>query len=137
MIKYRKMEMSDYEDINKLYKRSKKIVLYSTDDKKGFKLFLSKNKDLCFVATYNNKIIGSIQGATDYKRGYIHHLIVHNDYRKKGIGKKLVSLVINALKKSKLSDVVILVNNKNKSVISFYKKIGFQFLTVNFGYVEW
>ena len=64
-------------------------------------------------------------------------MFIHNDYRKKGIGKKLVSLVINALKKSKLSDVVILVNNKNKSVISFYKKIGFQFLTVNFGYVEW
>lgn len=137
MIKYRKMKMSDYEDVNELYKSSKKIVLYSTDDKKGFKLFLSKNKDLCFVATCNNKIIGSIQGATDYKRGYIHHLIVNEDYRKRGIGKKLVSLVINALKKSKLSDVVILVNNKNKSAKSFYKRIGFRFLTVNFGYIEW
>lgn len=137
MIKYRKMKMSDYEDINELYKSSNKVVLYSTDDKKGYNLFLSKNKDLCFVATYNNKIIGSIQGATDYKRGYIHHLIVHEDYRKKGIGKKLVLLVIKVLKKIKLSDVVILINNRNKSVKSFYKKIGFRFLTVNFGYVEW
>ena len=137
MIKYRKMKMTDYEAINELYKGSEKIVLYATDDKKGYKKFLSKNKDLCFVATYNNKIIGSIQGATDYKRGYIHHLIVHENYRKNGIGKKLVSLVIKALKKLKLSDVVILVNNKNKSVKSFYKKIGFRFLTVNFGYVEW
>lgn len=137
MIKYRKMKTSDYEDINELYKSSNKVVLYSTDDKKGYNLFLSKNKDLCFVATYNNKIIGSIQGATDYKRGYIHHLIVHEDYRKKGIGKKLVLLVIKVLKKMKLSDVVILINNRNKSVKSFYKKIGFRFLTVNFGYVEW
>lgn len=137
MIKYRKMKMSDYEAINELYKSSEKIVLYATDDKNGYKKFVSKNKKFCFVATEHDKIIGSIQGATDYKRGYIHHLIVHEDYRKKGIGKKLVSLVINALKKSKLSDVVILVNNKNKSVKSFYKKIGFQFLTVNFGYVEW
>lgn len=137
MIKYRKMRMGDYKEILKLYKSSEKIVLYSTDDKKGYKLFLTKNKDMCFVATDGDKIIASIQGATDYKRGYIHHLIVHEEYRKKGIGKKLVSLVINALKKSKLSDVVILVNNKNKRVKSFYKKIGFQFLTVNFGYVEW
>ena len=137
MIKYRKMKISDYNEINELYKSSKKIVLYSTDDKKGYKLFLAKNKELCFVATENDKIIGSIQGATDYKRGYIHHLIVHEDYRKKGIGKKLVSLVIKVLKKLKLSDVVILINNKNKSVKSFYKKIGFRFLTVNFGYIEW
>ena len=137
MIKYRKMQISDYKDILELYKSSEKIVLYSTDDKKGFKQFLAKNKDLCFVATDGDKIIASIQGATDYKRGYIHHLIVQENYRKKGIGKKLVSLVIGALKKLKLSDVIILVNNKNKSVIGFYKKVGFEFLTVNFGYVEW
>ena len=82
MIKYRKMKMSDYEAINELYKSSEKIVLYATDDKNGYKKFVSKNKEFCFVATEKDKIIGSIQGATDYKRGYIHHLIVHNDYRK-------------------------------------------------------
>jgi len=44
MIKYRKMQTDDYKDILDLYKSSEKIVLYSTDDKKGFKVFLTKNK---------------------------------------------------------------------------------------------
>ena len=136
MIKYRKMKLNDYSQLMKLYKSTKGIVLYSTDKKSCFEVFLKNNQKLCYVALNDDdKVIGAIQGATDYKRGYIHHLVVCRECRNNGIGKRLVLMVVNELKKMKLYDVVVLTDKKNVNAIKFYKKIGFGFLDVKFGYI--
>jgi len=86
-------------------------------------------KDLRFIATIDGKIIAHIKyilGKSLHKhRVEMVSLIVSENNRKKGIGKKLIKYSINNLPKEK-SLIILAVDKKNKPAINLYKKIGFK-----------
>ena len=51
--------------------------------------FLEKNPETCFVAQDAEKIIGTVLGGSDGRRGYLYHLAVHKDYQRLGLGMQL------------------------------------------------
>ena len=61
----------------------------------------------------------------DGRRGYIYHLAVIPEYRKQGIGARLLSAALQALKKIGIVKVALVVFSKNKSGNDFWEKMGF------------
>jgi ribosomal protein S18 acetylase RimI-like enzyme len=45
--------------------------------------------DLFLVAEHRGRIIGTMMGGYDGRRGLVYHLAVREDYRRQGIGKDL------------------------------------------------
>ena len=114
MYKIKKMVIKDYIEITNLWKNTAGIVLHYLDDsKKSIKKFLEKNPKTCFVAQYNNEIIGTIMGGNDGRRGLIYHLLVKPDHRKNGIGKKLLEKAENGYKKEGIGKIYLLVLKDN------------------------
>ena len=54
------------------------------------------------------------------------NIVVKKSYRNQGIGKVLLSELINLAKQTKLNSLVLEVNSKNEVAIKLYKKFEFK-----------
>lgn len=121
------MIIEDYDDVYRLWTLTKGMGLNNLDDTKtGINIFLQRNPNTCFVATFHNEIIGTIISGHDGRRGYIYHTAVSEKFRKKGIGQKLVASSLSALKTEGINKVALVVFSKNKLGNLFWEKIGFR-----------
>ena len=126
MIKYRTMDISDYEQVYKLWLSCAGMGLHNLDDsKEGIKRFLSRNPDTCFVAQGEQKIVGVIIAGNDGRRGYIYHTAVDPECRHQGIATRLVNEAMAALKKLGINKTALVVFSKNESGNAFWEKSGF------------
>jgi ribosomal protein S18 acetylase RimI-like enzyme len=123
MYKIRKMVIEDYNEIISLWKNTKGVGLSGKDDsKKSIKLFLEKNPNICYVAENKNKeIIGTIMAGNDGRRGHIYHLMVKPEYRKNGLGQKLLEKTEKALKKEGIRKIFLVVFKTNKIGNNFWE----------------
>jgi diamine N-acetyltransferase len=89
-----------------------------------------KNYFQCFVAeTEDKKIIGFASFFFAYyswsgKAVYLDDLYVQSQYRKQGMGKKLLDAIIAHAKKEQCRKLRWQVSNWNYNAIAFYKKLG-------------
>lgn len=122
-----KMKISNYENIFKLWTSTPGMGLRNLDDsKEGIDKFLRRNPTTNFIAEEDGKIVGSILCGHDGRRGYIYHTAVDMRYRGKGIGKKLVNSVINALKREGINKAALVVFTNNEVGNGFWRSMGWE-----------
>ncbi len=125
----RKLKLNDYfknylELINNFTKNINKITFIKF--KKKFLNQISNEK--IFIYEENNKIIGNIKIIKEQKFHnnfmcvlHIEDLIVHKNYRKKGIATKLINYILE----HELNNCYKIVLNCNNELITFYKQFNF------------
>ncbi len=122
----RKMVINDYDDVYALWMACAGMGLNNLDDsREGIDKFLKRNPDTCFVAEYDNQIVGVIIVGNDGRRGYIYHTAVNTQYRKRGIARQLVETSMQELKKCGINKVALVVFDRNESGNAFWEKLGF------------
>lgn len=121
------MTIHDYDMVYSLWLSCSGMGLNNIDDsREGIERFLNRNPETCFVAENNDgEIIGSVLCGNDGRRGYIYHTAVSPRYQQQGIGRELVSNVMSALCKLKISKTALVVFNNNQNGNEFWEKIGF------------
>ena len=148
-MRIRKATLEDFEALKKFKILSKKEELkYSEtlkplkDTKKKYleflKIDLERQWRAIFVAVENKKIVGMIIGKrynaisiSKYKRkGYMSNLYINKNYRKKGIGKKLMLHTLKWLKKQGVEHVSLEIHTKNLVAQEVARKIGFKDYTI-------
>jgi ribosomal protein S18 acetylase RimI-like enzyme len=120
----RPMRKSDYASALALWKSLPGLGLSGVDEETQIHHFLDKNPDTCFVAAESGKIIGTILGGSDERRGYIYHLAVASEYQKFGLGRSLVNRCLTALKSQGLQKCHIFVIKDNLEGMKFWEHIG-------------
>jgi ribosomal protein S18 acetylase RimI-like enzyme len=125
-IQIRKMISSDYASAYKLWQAMPGMGLSSADREEALLSFLSKNPHTCFIAEDEGKLIGTILGGSDGRRGYLYHLVVHPDYQKHGLGKKLVQTCLDALHAQGIEKCHIFVLADNAEGLKFWQKVGWK-----------
>lgn len=97
-----------------------------------FKNFVTNlsNKHIIIVIEDNNKIIGTgsllIENKIIHNMGLVGHIediVIHNNYRKQGLGKKLIDELINISIQSNCYKIILDCNEKN---VNFYQNSGFK-----------
>ena len=93
---------------------------------------IEKNDIKYFIAIYNGKIISScylaiIPNLTRNGRsnGFIENVITNENYRKKGIGKRLIEMAIEYGKQNNCYKIILQSSFKRKENHIFYEKCGF------------
>ena len=120
------MTIADYEKVYALWMSCKNMGFNDIDDsKEGIARFLERNPNTSFVAMENDELLGIILGGHDGRRGYIYHMSVAENHRKKGIGSSLVEKCLESFKNEKISKVALLVFKYNENGNSFWEKQGF------------
>jgi len=115
---------SDFLDIERIYNASKRdefigekfdvTVVPLSEDQQMLQLLRESN-----IYVYEKDDIVGFAGA---KENYISWLFVHPDFRRKSIGKKLVSHVLSELN----GEVTLTVTRSNIAAINLYQNLGFE-----------
>ncbi len=127
MLKIRKIRNNDYDALIKLWQKAK--LSYrpkGRDSKKNIAKQLKQHNTIYLVAELDNKIIGSILGTHDSRRGYLNRLAVLPEYQKKGIARQLVKAVEKYLGKKGIQIVTCLIEDWNKTSLKVFEKLGYQ-----------
>ena len=116
--------MKDYQKVIALWQSCEGIGLSSADSKDCIESYLKRNSGMSFVASYENEIIGAVLCGHDGRRGYLHHLAVHPDFRNQGIGRVLVEKCILALQSIGIQKCHLFIFSTNENAYRFWEKIG-------------
>jgi ribosomal protein S18 acetylase RimI-like enzyme len=100
------------------------IQLRRSDDPDEIQKKLQRDPDLFLVAEAGDKMLGTVVGGFDGRRGMVYHLAVTEPYRKKGIGKLLMGELERRLKAKGCIRSYLLVTVDNERAMHFYEKHG-------------
>ena len=131
-MEYRTINIKDYDEIFELWnstEQSRRALNPVDDTREGIDRYLKRNPNTCFAAVTDDKIVGVILTGHDGRRGIIHHMCVHPDYRRRGIAGQLVSLAEDALKKEGIQKVFGLVFKDNDTANFFWEQQGYSVRT--------
>jgi ribosomal protein S18 acetylase RimI-like enzyme len=122
----RELQISDYDEIFELWRNTPGIRVSDADEKEKVRKFLERNKGLSFVCRHKGKIIGGILCGHDGRRGYIHHVTVAEEYRGKGIGRRLVDISLEKLKSEGINKCHLFALVDNAIGNAFWKASGWE-----------
>lgn len=82
---------------------------------------------LFFVASLDEKVVGTVMGGYDGHRGWIYSLAVSEEHRRDGVGAKLIAKAENTLRDRGCMKVNLQVMPGNNGAVSFYESLGYEF----------
>ena len=124
-IEYRLMNIEDYEQAYDLWLLCGNGLNNKDDSREGIDRYLKRNPTTSFVAVSEEKVVGVILCGHDGRRGIIQHACVSPEYRRFGIGSKLVDLALEALKAEGINKVLLVAFKKNEGGNKFWESQGF------------
>ena len=117
----------DYEGTLRLWKGigvGIKVGPSDSFDEIGRKI--QRDPDLFLIAELENRIVGSVIGGFDGRRGMVYHLAVREDLRNLGIASRLMTELEKRLRKKGCLKCYLLVLADNSEAIRFYENRGWQ-----------
>ena len=115
----------DYPTVLELWKNAGSgIHVRRSDEPEEIQKKLQRDPDLFLVAESDGRIVGTVIGGFDGRRGLIYHLAVDNGVRQRGIGTLLMEAVERRLKSKGCIRCYLMVAEDNENAIRFYKTRG-------------
>ena len=98
------------------------IHVRRSDEPEEIQKKLQRDPDLFLVAEAQGRLIGTIIGGYDGRRGLIYHLAVEATYRQQGIGSLLMNEVERRLKAKGCIKCYLMVADDNEDAMRYYEK---------------
>ena len=126
MIKIRKFKIEEYDELIKLWNSVElPYKPYGRDSFEKIQKEIKKDNSIFLVAEYNSKIIGSIFGTHDGRKGWINRLAVDKDFQGTDLAKKLCKNLEERFLDLRIEIFCCLIEDWNKKSLNFFKKIGY------------
>lgn len=93
-------------------------------DEERIMMFLRQRNTIGMCAEWEDKILGFMLYDLHKRSLYIHGLVVHREYRRKGIGTAMICKLINKLISGRISFLEIDVPDKSLGAHLFLKRAG-------------
>lgn len=121
----RELTINDYNEVYALWHSCQGIGLHSdADNEYALRMYLSCNTGSSFVALERGKIVGAVLCGHDGRRGYLHHLSVCAEQRRKGIATALVERAIDCLRQKGIRKCNGFVFADNLNALQFWQTLG-------------
>lgn len=124
-IRIRGFRLSDYEAVRALWKESG-LETRPGDSREEIQLKLSRDPELFLVAESGSKIVGSVIGAWDGRRGWIYHLGVLPSFQRMGIARRLVREVERRMRAKGVLKVNASIYKWNMRSVALFNAIGYE-----------
>lgn len=138
-MEYREMLEKDIPAALELWEGCRGICLRDVDSHSNLVTFLQRNPTCSQVALENGILVGVAMAGHDGRRGFLYHVAVKTDRRRKGVGTQLVERCLQALATQGILKCNILIEADNQSGEEFWRAIGWQtqpsllFMNINRG----
>jgi len=109
------MSIADHDDVAALWEATEGVGFDEDDSRENVQSYLERNPGLSFVARCGGELVGAVLCGHDGRRGYLHHLAVPIEHRRRGIGAALVERCLAGLKDAGIRKCNIFVFGSNES----------------------
>lgn len=129
----RAMTIEDYDEVFALWLRTARegegsggsgLCMRDADSRPNIQRYLDRNPGMSFIAESHERIIGAVLCGHDGRRGFLHHLAVETDFRRRGVGRQLVDACEQALLDSGIGKAHLLVHVDNHEAGVFWTYAG-------------
>ena len=96
------------------------------DDDRSLAAFSERNPGLVIVGEDRGRIVGTALAGWDGRRGWLYHVAVHPDERRRGIATKLVRLLEERLRERGCHKVNLIVWEGEERAMAFWTAIGYE-----------
>jgi putative acetyltransferase len=125
--RFQPMEKGDLAEVIQFWQGMEGIGLSESDSYSALSFYLQRNPGLSWVARNRDReLIGAVLCGHDGRRGYLHHLAVAPDWRRKGIGRALVERCLSSLRELKILKCNVFLFNQNPEGEGFWKAMGWK-----------
>jgi N-acetylglutamate synthase len=115
----------DYEQVYAIWQSAGSgIHVRRSDELEEIQKKLQRDPDLFLVAEVDGKIVGTVLGGFDGRRGMVYHLAVQKEHRFKGLGDQLMVELEHRLIEKGCIRYYLLVTYDNQEAMCFYEKRG-------------
>ncbi len=115
----------DYPLVRTLWESMEKGVhLGRSDTREEIEKKIARDPDLFLVAESDGRLVGTVIGGFDGRRGLIYHLAVAREVREKGLATLLMDELEKRLREKGCLKCYLLVLNGNEEAARFYAKRG-------------
>lgn len=112
-----------------LWRRTEGVGLNESDTRPAIAAYLRRNPRFSFVAEKDGRIVGAVLCGHDGRRGYLHHLAVARQHRRRGIGRQLVTACLAKLRKAGIQKCNIFIFADNAAGMKFWAHTGWKLRT--------
>ena len=99
-----------------------------------FTTSIQNSNNLCYCLSLNGRTIGYLISMLAVDTADILNIGIDPDFKRQGYGATLLNHLIEELKKRNISEILLEVRAGNQSAIQFYKKQGFEKISVRKNY---
>jgi ribosomal protein S18 acetylase RimI-like enzyme len=99
MHQIRPMTLDDYDAVIDLMKQTPGVSFRDADSRDSTARYLDRNPGLSFVAQVGDRLGACVMCGHDGRRGYLQHLVVLPELRRRGIANELVGRCLSELEK--------------------------------------
>ena len=119
------MTEDDYDDVRALWMTIRGFGIRALDDsREDVQRFIRRNPTTSVVARMDGRIVGSILCGSDGRQGALYHVCVAKEFRRRGIGTKMVGYCMQQLKLMGINKVSLIAFTANDAGNAFWKQIG-------------
>ncbi|MDO5326845.1 MAG: GNAT family N-acetyltransferase [Clostridia bacterium] len=128
-----RMTIQDYDAVRALWMTIQGFGIRALDDsREDIQRFIERNPTTSVVAEAGGKIVGSILCGSDGRQGALYHVCVAKEYRRQGIGTRMVGYCMQQLKSMGINKVGLIAFTKNDVGNAFWNQIGWKKSDVNY-----
>jgi N-acetylglutamate synthase len=122
----REFVIEDYDGAIALWNAVEGVEICEGDSREEVREYLKRNPGLNRVAEAGGKIVGVAMCGHDGRRGWIYHLAVATEFRRKKVGQRLLDDCVDGLRKAGLKRAIILVAGDNPAGHEFWLRNGWE-----------
>ena len=127
------MREEDYDDVRALWLTIRGFGIRALDDsREDVVRFIRRNPTTSVVARADGRIVGSILCGSDGRQGALYHVCVARDYRRRGIGTRMVCHCMERLREMGINKVSLIAFVDNSAGNAFWRQIGWKKCDVNY-----
>ena len=126
-IKISRFTIDAYDQVMALWTDIPGIGLSEADSKENISRYLGRNPGMSFLAEKEGQIVGAVLCGHDGRRSYIHHLAVYPNYRRQGIGRKLIDNCLTGLNAIGVNKCHLFIFEDNKEGMIFWENLGWSY----------
>lgn len=101
------------------------MLAYTADAGGDVERVLAHDPSLFLVAEIDGRVVGTLLGTADGRRGWLQRLAVEPDLRRRGVGRLLVHEVERRLAERDIPQINLLAFARNQAAIAFWRALGY------------
>lgn len=120
------LTLDRYDEVLALMRRTPGISVRDADSPEATARYLARNPGLSFIVEADGRVVGCALCGHDGRRGYLQHVVVEPEYRRRGIAQALVARCLDGLAQIGIAKVHLDVLVTNASAHAYWSKRGWQ-----------